>query len=140
MASAATSSAVTAAFGLPVRNGSTSTVLPPSSRAKAACPRKRMFIRSLLVLVVGLNAFLPCHLLELSRQLQAHRHTDEHAKAGLLGDERAHHPCALLGVVQRQRMGDLRVVLDAEPPADGQRLVEDALEPRGGVGDDRLRV
>src|SRR4051812_31342210 len=39
-----TSSAVTAAFGLPVRNGSMRTRVSPSVSSNAACPRKRMSI------------------------------------------------------------------------------------------------
>ena len=37
-----TSSADAAAFGLPVRNGSVSTVAPPAVSSKQDCPRKRM--------------------------------------------------------------------------------------------------
>src|SRR5258705_8040104 len=41
------SSAVTAAFGFPVRNGSTRTRVSPSVNSKQACPRNRMSISTL---------------------------------------------------------------------------------------------
>ena len=71
---------------------------------------------------------------ELAGELEPDRDADEHAQAGLLGDERAHRAQALVGVRRRRRPGDLRLVRAAEPAALGQRLVEDALQPGRGVG------
>src|SRR3954451_20748258 len=128
IASASTSSAFAAAFGLPVRNGSTRTVLPSCSRAKAECPRKRMFMVGSISLV------------EFSGQLQADGDAHEHPQARLLGQQRPDGELALARVVGAGHLGDLPFMGLAEPSAGVQRLVEDALEPRGGVGDDLLGV
>src|SRR4029077_21067918 len=78
---ASSSSALAAALGLPVRNGSTSTVVPPSLSAKAEWPRKRSSISVPFRRSSG--------DVQRARQLEAHGHADEHAQARLLLDERA---------------------------------------------------
>src|ERR671931_2416239 len=138
IASAATSSALAAALGLPVRNGSTSTVVPSCSRANAAWPRKRISIASALLLVGMIGRATGAY--ELVGQLEPHRHADEHAEAGFLGDERPHRAGPLLGVLGKGSLGHLGLVGRAEPAALGERLVEDALQPGRGVRDDLLRV
>src|SRR5919201_127645 len=137
IASAATSSALAAALGLPVRNGSTSTVVPSCSRANAAWPRKRISIASALLLVGMIGRATGAH--ELVGELEPHRHADEHAEAGFLGDERPHGAGPLLGVLGKGSLGHLGLVGRAEPAALGERLVEDALQPGRGVRDDLLR-
>src|SRR4051812_35858837 len=133
IASACTSSAVAAAFGLPVRKGSTSTVLPSCSSAKAECPSQRICISGDLLLVVVVVE-------QLARQLHPDGHADEHAQPGLLGDQRADRGLAHARVVLAGRAGALLLVRLAEPAARLQRLVEDPLEPGRGVGHDLLRV
>src|SRR4051794_35488058 len=133
IASACTSSAVAAAFGLPVRKGSTSTVLPSCSSAKAECPSQRICISGDLLLVVVVVE-------QLARQLQPDGHADEHAQPGLLGDQRADRGLSRGRVVLGCGAGDLLLVRLAEPAARGERLVEDALQARRGMRHDLLRV
>src|SRR4051794_24514154 len=122
------SSACAAALGLPVRNGSISTLVPPSDSSKQAWPKKRMSMCSALL------------VLEFVRQREADGHADQHAQPRLLRDERAHAPRALGLVGLGDGPRDLCVVGVPEEPALVQRLVEDALQRRRGVGDDLLRV
>src|SRR4051794_32672020 len=136
MTSGCTSSAVAAAFGLPVRNGSTSTLTLPSESSKQLWPRKRMSIGSVLLGVV-----------EQVGELQAGGHADEHGQTRLLRQQRAHGRLAGDRVLRSGRLADLVLVRLAEPRGLLQRLVEDALqlgrlhehEALGGVEASRLR-
>src|SRR4051812_31684714 len=129
MTSGCTSSAVAAAFGLPVRNGSTSTLTVPSESSKQLWPRKRMSIGSVLLGVV-----------EQVGELQAGGDADEHRQARLLGDQRAHRGLALDGVFGGDRLADLVLVRLAEPGGLLQGLVEDPLQLRRLRQDDALRL
>ena len=73
------SSASTAAFGLPVRNGSMRTRVSPSVSSKQAWPRKRMSIQSPWVVLRRRSS---------RASSPADRDADEHAHAGLLGEQR----------------------------------------------------
>src|SRR4051794_41035003 len=123
---ASTSEASLAAFGFPVRNGSTSTVVEPSESVKHEWPRNVMSME-LGVLPLGL---------QLMSQFEADGRPDEHAQPGLLGHERA----------ERRRVGfgqdplELRLVGVPEVPALLERRREDALELRGEMGHDVLRM
>src|SRR4051794_31798120 len=122
------SSACAAALGLPVRKGSTSTLVSPSDSSKQAWPRKRMSMCSALL------------VLEFVRQREADGHADQHAQPGLLGDQRADPARALVVVGLAGDPGELALVGLAEEAALVERLVEDALQRGRGVGDDLLRV
>src|SRR3954463_2305354 len=99
MAFASTSSALAAAFGFPVRNGSISTVVPSASSEKHAWPRKRMFIArtSLSVrhrrwssngaLSSGRILSVVRGLHQLVGELEADRDAHQHPEPGLLRDE-----------------------------------------------------
>src|SRR5438552_2777396 len=115
-----TSPAWTAAFGFPVRNGSTSTVVPPSDSSKQAWPRKRMSIFS--------SCRCGLRRLEFPGQLPSHGDAHEHPDPGLLGEERADGADPLLLVGLRGRLQDLALVKLSEPPALLERLREDPLE------------
>ena len=127
------SEASAAAFGLPVRNGSTSTRVSPSVSSKQACPRKRMSTFSLLRCLLGPRSS------ELAGELPAHGHADQHAHAGLLREQRLD-PGGAGGLV---RLGDggayLRLMGGAEPAALLQRVRQDALELRRRRRDQPLR-
>src|ERR1043165_8989689 len=84
--SASTSSAVAAASGLPVRNGSVRTVVPPALSSKQDCPRNRTSTAISVSSLQYLTKFVP------------DGDADEHAQARLLGDQVAHGGDALVGV------------------------------------------
>src|SRR3954452_4477483 len=113
-----TSSAETAAFGLPVRKGSISTRVSPSLSSKQAWPRKRMSIRFSSGSVV----------VEFSCELPADRDAHQHPDPGLLGDERAHRADAVVGIRGGRLLQQLSLVGLAEPAALVQRLGEYPLE------------
>src|SRR3954464_12943635 len=75
------SSALAAAFGFPVRNGSVRTVAPPDVSSKQACPRKRMS--------TAMSAF-SLVLVQNVEQLIPDGDADQHAHARLLGDQTLH--------------------------------------------------
>src|SRR4051812_981733 len=115
-----TSPASTAALGLPVRNGSMRTRLPPSLNSKQACPRKRMSIGP-----------LSSALVQFSCQFPADRHAYQHSHPGLIGEEGADPDRPLLRVDRVGRRTDLALVRLAEPAAALERVRQDALELRG---------
>ena len=122
------SEASTAALGLPLRNGSISTRVSPSTSSKQEWPRKR--ISTVQVPSVSVVRFI----VELTGELPADGHADEHAHAGLLGQQGLD-PGGALGLVGLGRSGpDLSKVGVAEPAALVQRLAEDALKLRGERG------
>src|SRR5579875_788114 len=96
------SSALTAACGLPVMNGSMSTVASPSVSVNAACPRKRMSMGSVLLVGFGVLRFAPT--LERALQLEPDGDADEHPELGLLGHERADRPQPGLRVALADRL------------------------------------
>src|SRR3954454_12911431 len=124
-----TSSAETAAFGLPVRKGSISTRVSPSLSSKHAWPRKRMSIRFSSGSVV----------VEFSGQLPADRDPHQHPDPGLLGEQRPHRADAIVGIRCGRRLQQLALVRPAEPAARVQRLGEYPLELGGDTADARLR-
>src|SRR3954471_6186133 len=130
--SGCTSSAVAAALGLPVRNGSVSTVAPPAFSSKQLCPRKRMSTAMARVLRRRVH--------QRVRQLVPDGHADEHAHPGVLLEEVAHGLHALVRVRPSRRPEQLAVARRAEPVGLGKRLVEDALELRSPRRDDPLRL
>src|SRR3954453_8670716 len=69
-------------------------------------------------------------VLELLRQLQSDRDADEHPEPGLLGDERTDGAEALVGCVLQPGLREGPLVGRAEPPALGQGLGEQPLQPR----------
>jgi len=71
-------------------------------------------------------------------KLQPDGDAHEHSEACLLGHQRADRRRACVGVLDPGHLCDLPGVRLAEPTARVQRLVEDALETRGGVRDDLL--
>src|SRR6478672_10094019 len=124
-----TSSAVAAAFGLPVRNGSVSTVVPPALSSKHACPRKRMS--------TAMSAF-SFVLVQDVRQLVPDGHADQHAHARLLGDQPLDGVEALHGVLLAGGLHHLGAMGGPEPVGRLERLVEDRLQRRGGGSDHAL--
>src|SRR3954471_5931141 len=124
-----TSSGPTAATGLPLRNGSTSTRVSPSLSSKQAWPRKRMSIRVSSWSVV----------VEFSGQLPADRDAHQHADPGLVGEQRPHRADAVVGIGGGRRLQQLALVRLGEPAALVQRLGEYPLELRGDAADARLR-
>src|SRR4051794_20676813 len=124
-----TSSAETAAFGLPVRKGSISTRVSPSLSSKQAWPRKRMSIRFSSGSVV----------VEFSGQLPADGDPHQHPDPGLLGEQRPHRADAIVGIRCGRRLQQLALVRPAEPAARVQRLGEYPLELGGDAADARLR-
>src|SRR4051812_26847582 len=130
IASAGSSSALAAAFGLPDRKGSTSTSAPPPDRWNAEWPSHRTS--------AAMSGLLLVH--ELVGELVAHRHADEHAHARLLGEQRAHGLQALLDVGRAGRLEHLLLVRGVEPVRLVEGLVEDALERGRVVGHDPLGV
>src|SRR4051795_4772759 len=124
-----TSSAETAAFGLPVRKGSISTRVSPSLSSKQAWPRKRMSIRFSSGSVV----------VEFSGQLPADRDSHQHPDPRLLGEQRPDRTNAVVGIGGGRRLQQLALVRLAEPAALVQRLGEDPLELGGDAADARLR-
>src|SRR3954451_1206185 len=111
-----TSSAPTAAFGLPFRNGSMSTRVSPSLSSKQACPRNRMSMSAPLV--------------QRFSQLPPNRDAHHHPYARLLGEQRPHRGDALVRIRRGRRLQDLPVVRLATPAALVQRADEYALELR----------
>src|SRR3954454_18511401 len=107
-----TSSAPTAAFGLPFRNGSITTRVSPSLSSKQACPRNRMSMSSSL-------------LCQFFSKGPPNGDADHHADARLLGQQRAHRADPLIGVRRRGRLQHLPLVRLAKPPALVERVVED---------------
>src|SRR4051812_42681481 len=149
MAVGSTSSALAAAFGFPVRNGSISTVVPSASSEKQAWPRKRMFIARTCLSVrrrrwssngaLSWGRILSVRgLHQLVGELEADRDAHQHPQPGLLRDECPDRRQALLRVVGQGGVVDLGLVGRAEPSALRQRLAEEALQPGSGVGDDLL--
>src|SRR3954470_15262896 len=148
MAFAFTSSAPAAALGLPVRNGSISTVVPSASSSKAAWPSQRMFIARTCLSVrrrrwssngaLSWGRLLSCvgGVHQLLRELEPDRDADQHPEPGLLGDKRAHGAQALLGVLGERGGRHLALVGRAEPAALGERLGQHPLQSGRGVGDD----
>src|SRR4051795_1092317 len=124
-----TSSAETAAFGLPVRKGSISTRVSPSLSSKQAWPRKRMSIRFSSGSVV----------VEFSGQLPADRDSHQHPDPRLLGEQRPDRTDAVVGIGGGRRLQQLALVRLAEPAALVQRLGEYLLELGGDAADARLR-
>src|SRR3954452_802822 len=119
MTSGCTSSAVAAAFGLPVRNGSTSTLTLPSESSKQLWPRKRMSIGSVLLGVV-----------EQVGELQPGGDADQHRQPRLLGEQRADGHLPRVRIVGGHRLADLVEVRLAEPLGVLERPVEDRLQLR----------
>src|SRR5690349_10597323 len=126
--SASTSSAEAAARGLPVRNGSVSTVTPPALSSKHDCPRNRTS--------TAMSVSFRQHLPELVPDRDAH----EHAEAGLLGDEHLHGRDPLVRVGLAGRPEHLGTMGGAEPAGRLQRLVEDPLQLRRLGRHDALRL
>src|SRR3954454_24851806 len=124
-----TSSAETAAFGLPVRKGSISTRVSPSLSSKQAWPRKRMSIRFSSGSVV----------VEFSGQLPADRDSHQHPDPRLLGEQGPDRTDAVVGIGGGRRLQQLDLVRLAEPAALVQRLGEYPLELGGDAADARLR-
>src|SRR3954470_11627027 len=124
-----TSSAETAAFGLPVRKGSISTRVSPSLSSKQAWPRKRMSIRFSSGSVV----------VEFSGQLPADRDSHQHPDPRLLGEQRPDRTDAVVGIGGGRRLQQLALVRLAEPAALVQRLGEYPRELGGDAADARLR-
>src|SRR4051795_12010674 len=124
-----TSSAETAAFGLPVRKGSISTRVSPSLSSKQAWPRKRMSIRFSSGSVV----------VEFSGQLPADRDSHQHPDPRLLGEQRPDRTNAVVGIGGGRRLQQLALVRLAEPAALVQRFGEYPLELGGDAADARLR-
>src|SRR5690242_4220309 len=120
-----TSSALTAPFGFPVRNGSIRTRVSPSVSSKAACPRKRMSIRSSLVVVC----------LEFACQLIADSDADHHAEACLLGHQGPHCRYPFLRVVSQRRDLQRVFVRVLEPAALLERDRQQLLQLWGGAFD-----
>src|SRR5919109_228256 len=102
--SGSTSSADAAALGLPVRNGSMRTLAPPASSSKQAWPSHRI---STAIVSISFRQHL--------RQLVPDGDADEHAYAGLLGDQGADRGDPLVGIGLAGRLEDLRLVGRAEP-------------------------
>src|SRR3954471_13095740 len=109
-----TSSAETAAFGLPVRKGSISTRVSPSLSSKQAWPRKRMSIRFSSGSVV----------VEFSGQLPADRDSHQHPDPRLLGEQRPDRTDAVGGMGGVPRLQQLALVPLADPAALVQRRGE----------------
>src|SRR3954447_7179458 len=84
-----TSSALTAAFGLPVRNGSIRIVVSPSLSSKHAWPRNRMSMGS-----PSGNSVV----VKFARELPAHRHAHEHPDPRLVGEKGADRADAVVGI------------------------------------------
>src|SRR3954454_2955187 len=103
-----TSSALTAAAGLPLRNGSIRTRVSPSVSSKQAWPRNRMSMLS------------PSVVVEFARQLPADGHAHEHPDPRLLGEERVDRADALVGVRRGGGLQHLALVRVAEPAALGE--------------------
>src|SRR3954453_19025478 len=101
IASASTSSAAAAAFGLPVRNGSVRTVAPPALSSKQDCPRKRMS--------TAMSAF-SLSLVQNVGQLVPDGDADQHAHARLLADQALHRLQPRHGVLLARRIHDLRAM------------------------------
>src|SRR5438552_1282548 len=120
-----TSSGPTAAFGLPLRNGSISTRVSPSLSSKQACPRKRMSMSSVLLSVS----------FQLECQFPSQRDSYQHPHSRLLREERADRGQALVGVRLGGRLQDLRLIRVLEPAALVECLVQDPLELGGHPGD-----
>src|SRR4051794_24222985 len=129
IASASTSSAAAAAFGLPDRNGSVSTVTPSALSSKQDWPSQRTSTAISFVSLV---------LVEHVRQLIPDRHADEHGDAGLLGDQPLHGILALVGVLVVRRLAHLGAVGGPEPLGRLERLLEDPLQLPRRRGDDAL--
>src|SRR5215210_4889879 len=109
------SEASTVVFGLPVMNGSTSTVVSPDLSSTAAWARKRMST------AIGSVSFGRIH--EQFCQFVPDRHADQHAHAGLLGDQRAHRAQALVGIREAGGLEDLGLMCRSEPVGRVERLV-----------------
>src|SRR4051812_743508 len=124
-----TSSALTAPFGLPVRNGSIRTRVSPSLSSNAACPRKRMSIRFLLVVVY----------LQFVCQLVADGDTDHHAEPGFLGHQRPHGRHSFVRIVGQSSHLQGVLVRLVEPAALLERDREQLLQLRGRPLDQRGR-
>src|SRR3954447_4332693 len=124
IASAGSSSALAAAVGLPDRNGSTRTSAPAPDRWNAEWPSHRTS--------VAMSGLLLLH--ELVRELVPHRHSDQHADARLLGEERADRLQARFDVRRPRRLEHVLLVRGVEPVRVVERLVEDALQRRRVVG------
>src|SRR3954454_21577101 len=115
-----TSSALAAAFGFPIRNGSVRTVAPPAVSSKQACPRKRMSTAMSafsLVLVQNVGQFVP------------DGHADQHAQARLLGDQPLDRLQADHRVLLPRGLHDLGPMGGVEPSGVVEGVVEDVLEP-----------
>src|SRR4051812_36485928 len=126
--SGSTSSAVAAASGLPVRNGSVRTVVPPALSSKQDCPRNRTSTAISVSFLQHLTKFVP--------DGNAH----EHAQARLLRDQVADRGDALVGIGLPGGSEHLRLVRGAEPVGGIQRLVQDPLKLRGAGLDEPLRL
>src|ERR1044072_386532 len=125
-----TSSGPTAAFGLPLRNGSISTRVPPALSSKQLWPRKRMSIVSIP------SWWLVA--LKLLGKLPAHGYPYPHSHARLLGEQGADLGGPVVLVRARRRGAHLGLVRVAEPAALVQGLDEDALQLRGRRGQQPL--
>src|SRR5215216_252859 len=129
MTSGETSSALAAAFGFPVRNGSVRTVAPPAVSSKQDCPRKRMS--------TAMSAF-SLVLVQNVGQLIPDGHADHHAQARLLGDQPLDRLQARQRVLLPRGLHDLGPVGGVEPRGVVEGVVEDVLEPGRRGGDDPL--
>src|SRR3954453_18242423 len=112
------SAALTAAFGLPLRNGSISTRVSPSLSSKQAWPRKRMSIWVLPASIV---------VVEFARQLPADGDAHQHPDPRLLGEERADGGDAVLGFGSGRVLEQLALLRLPEPAALVEGLGEDSL-------------
>src|SRR3954464_12962595 len=117
--SAGTASADAAEEGLPVRKGSTSTSAPAPERWKAECPSQRT---STVICVLLVH--------QLVRELEAHRHTDQHAHPRLLRQQGPDREQPLVDVRLARGLQHLLLVRRAEPVRLVERLVEDPLDRR----------
>src|SRR3954447_330532 len=124
-----TSSADTAAFGFPVRNGSMRMRVSPSLSSKQAWPRKRMSKVISSGSIVGL---------QFSGELPPDGDAHQHPYTRLLGEEGPNGANALVGVGHGRHAQDLALVRLAEPAAGVERLDEDALKLRRDAGDSGL--
>jgi hypothetical protein len=83
-------------------------------------------------------ASVPDRSVELAGEGPADGDADHHPDPRLLGEQGAERDLALGRVVELERLAELGLVRFCKPAARLERLGEDALQLRGGLGDDRL--
>src|SRR5215207_4364843 len=114
-----TSSALAAALGLSLKNGSMSTRVSPSISSKQAWPRKRISTSISFAFGVGV---------QFSGEFPPDGNANHHAHPRLLGQQRVDPGFALRGVGLRRGLTNLGTVGVAEPPALVQRMGQHELE------------